>query len=240
MNQLELNDLYEKQSNIPEKMNFLVKPKENGWPIGTVTSNGQFKVNFGWEPEEIESSSRSKFSFDIMDIYLKNKPVSVNYDFSIIHDEKEIFSQSGRSTDSRNEYNAVEFFIPKHVSGPITVKLQNIDDNELAKVEIPLVVFESKEIVLESQSTTIPDWIRNNAKWWAEGSIEDNDFTSGIEFMIKEKIINIPKTTQSSTESEEIPSWIKNNADWWAQGLISDDDFVKGIQFLVENGIIKV
>ena len=47
------------------KMNFLVKPKENGWPIGTVTSNGQFKVNFGWEPEKIESSSRTKFSFDM-------------------------------------------------------------------------------------------------------------------------------------------------------------------------------
>jgi tetratricopeptide (TPR) repeat protein len=88
----------------------------------------------------------------------------------------------------------------------------------------------------------IPDWIKNNAQWWAEGGIGDKDFVTGIQFLIKEGIMQIPETAQSSTknDSQEIPVWIKNNADWWAQGLISDDDFVKGIQFLVKEGIIKV
>ena len=90
--------------------------------------------------------------------------------------------------------------------------------------------------------TKIPNWIRNTAKWWAEGAIGDSDFTSGIQFLIKEGIMQIPETAQSSNGegSEEIPSWIKNNADWWSQGLISDDDFVKGVQYLVEQGIIKI
>ncbi len=88
----------------------------------------------------------------------------------------------------------------------------------------------------------IPDWIRNNAKWWAQGAISDNDFVSGIQYLIKEEIMQIPETTRLPTvgESNEIPAWIKNNADWWSQGLISDDDFVKGIQYLVEKGIIKI
>ena len=92
------------------------------------------------------------------------------------------------------------------------------------------------------ESPLIPDWIRNNAKWWVQGSIGDNDFMSGIQFLIKEGIMNIPETAKTFTAdgSQEIPLWIKNNADWWSQGLISDDDFVKGIQYLVEQGIIRV
>jgi len=93
-----------------------------------------------------------------------------------------------------------------------------------------------------TEKSKIPDWVRNNAEWWAQGAIGDSDFVSGIQYLIKEGIIQIPETAKSSTtgDSGEIPSWIKNNADWWAQGLISDDDFVKGIQYLVENGIIVV
>ena len=87
----------------------------------------------------------------------------------------------------------------------------------------------------------IPDWIKDNAEWWAQGAIGDSDFVSGIQFLIKEGIVQIPETEKpTSIESQEIPSWIKNNADWWSRGLISDDDFVKGIQYLMEKGIIVV
>lgn len=81
-----------------------------------------------------------------------------------------------------------------------------------------------------------------NAKWWSEGNMNDDDFVSGIKFLVKERIMQIPQTTKAplSTGSEDIPSWIKNNADWWSQGLISDDDFLKEIQFMVENGIIVI
>jgi len=93
-----------------------------------------------------------------------------------------------------------------------------------------------------SQQSQIPDWVRGNAEWWAQGAIGDSDFVSGIQYLIKEGIMQIPETAQGATsdDSKEIPSWIKNNADWWAQGLITDDDFVKGIQFLIENGIMTV
>ena len=91
------------------------------------------------------------------------------------------------------------------------------------------------------ESLVIPEWVRNNAKWWAEGSIRDVDFLLGIQYLIKEAIMQIPETAQTSaSEGKEIPSWIKNNADWWSQGLISDDEFVQGIKYLVEHGIIKV
>jgi len=40
-------------------------------------------------------------------------------------------------------------------------------------------------------SESIPDWIKNNACWWAEGLISDDDFVKGIEYLVKEGIIKV-------------------------------------------------
>jgi len=50
--------------------------------------------------------------------------------------------------------------------------------------------------------TQIPDWIRNNAEWWAQGAIGDSDFVSGIQYLIKQKIMQIPPTVVSDSEDE--------------------------------------
>jgi hypothetical protein len=42
-----------------------------------------------------------------------------------------------------------------------------------------------------SSSNEIPDWIRNNAGWWADGQITDSDFVQGIQYLIKEGIMRI-------------------------------------------------
>jgi len=88
----------------------------------------------------------------------------------------------------------------------------------------------------------VPTWIKNNAKWWSDGQIDDDTFVSGIQHLMVEKIVNIPtlSTQSSETAQEKVPTWIKNNAKWWSEGLISEDDFVKGIEFLVSNGVIRI
>jgi len=47
----------------------------------------------------------------------------------------------------------------------------------------------------ESQTTSsdkkVPDWVKNNAKWWAEDLIGDTDFINGIEYLIKKQIMSI-------------------------------------------------
>ena len=118
-------------------------------------------------------------------------------------------------------------------------------ESTVYRKEIPFIVQKSQtpapKYSLTIQKFEIPTWIKNNAEWWATGTIGDNEFTSGIQFLIKEDIIKIPDTFQSAEgDSHEIPSWVKNNADWWAQGLISDNEFLNGIQYMVKNGIIKV
>lgn len=87
----------------------------------------------------------------------------------------------------------------------------------------------------------IPDWVRNNARWWAQGSIDDADFVQAIQYLIEQKIMMIPSTeSPSKASSQSLPDWIKDTALWWADGQVSDRDFVNGIQYLVSHGIIRV
>src|SRR5690348_16309884 len=86
----------------------------------------------------------------------------------------------------------------------------------------------------------IPSWIKNNAKWWSEGQIGDNDFVKGIQYLIQSGIMKVLQTQSGYGYSQQIPSWIKNNAGWWANGTITDSDFVKGIQYLIQENIMQI
>jgi hypothetical protein len=86
----------------------------------------------------------------------------------------------------------------------------------------------------------IPDWIKNNAGWWAEGQIDDQTLVNGMQFLIKEEIIQVSDTTSASNTSEFIPEWVKNTAGWWADGQISETEFLSAIQYLIRLGLIKI
>ena len=43
------------------------------------------------------------------------------------------------------------------------------------------------------ESTHVPDWIKNNAGWWADGQIDDSSFVSGLQWLISNGIIKIPE-----------------------------------------------
>ena len=87
----------------------------------------------------------------------------------------------------------------------------------------------------------VPDWIKNNAGWWATDQIDDSTFLQGIQFLIKEGIMVIPPTeTSESSQSQEVPAWVKNNAGWWATDAISETEFLNAIQFLIESGLISI
>ena len=37
----------------------------------------------------------------------------------------------------------------------------------------------------------IPDWIKSNAGWWADGQIDDSSFVSGLQWLISNGIMKI-------------------------------------------------
>lgn len=53
-------------------------------------------------------------------------------------------------------------------------------------------------LVQDAQAESlIPDWIKKNAIWWAEGTVDDATFLSGIEFLIEEDVINVSSESKS-------------------------------------------
>ena len=40
----------------------------------------------------------------------------------------------------------------------------------------------------------IPDWIKNNAGWWATDQIDDAAYVTSLQWLISNKIINIPSS----------------------------------------------
>ena len=94
--------------------------------------------------------------------------------------------------------------------------------------------------VTTADAASVPSWVKNNAGWWADGTIADSDFVTGIQYLIEQGIISVPSTTRSASTSDTIPDWVKNNAGWWADGTISENDFLNGIQYLIKMGIMKV
>ena len=45
---------------------------------------------------------------------------------------------------------------------------------------------------VSAADSSIPDWVKNNAKWWSEGTISETDYIQSLEYLINNGIINIP------------------------------------------------
>ncbi len=99
-------------------------------------------------------------------------------------------------------------------------------------------------LVTSSVSSTyaegVPAWVKNNAGWWADGTISESEFIQGIQFLIKDGVIVITPTEVSAEKSQSVPAWVKNNAGWWAEDTITDGEFVNGIQHLIQTGVISI
>jgi len=101
---------------------------------------------------------------------------------------------------------------------------------------VPLV---SSEVI--RGESTVPDWVKNTASWWASEQIPDSAFLQGIQYLIKEGIMIVEIPTEIDSEAaEEVPGWVKNTVGWWAEDKIHDTTFVAGIQYLIGKGIIVV
>jgi len=45
--------------------------------------------------------------------------------------------------------------------------------------------------IIAPQVSKIPSWIKNNAGWWADSTIDDDSFVSGIEYLVNNGIISV-------------------------------------------------
>mgnify|MGYP000984652594 FL=1 len=236
VSQNELQEIFSSNQFNADNIVLKFQPNENSIPLSGVTENGQFKINLWWE-NEMRSNSDAKLGYDILDTFLMDSPISVPYELKLFYNEKELLKKTGISTGSKTQSDGFEFFIPSDVSGILVAKFENLDGNKLAHLEFPLLV---DRIATAENQYFIPNWVKNNAGWWADGQIPDSAFVQGIQFLIKEGIIVVPATENETQDGSNIPEWIKTNAGWWAEGQIDDRTFANGIEFLINVGIIVV
>ena len=90
-------------------------------------------------------------------------------------------------------------------------------------------------------STYVPEWIKTYAQNWAKGDITDSEFMTGLDFMLKNKIIVIQNLDFSKNNSVgDVPPWFRNTAHWWSNDLISQQEFINAIKYLIQEDIILV
>ena len=151
ISQTELMDLFENEKITGDKIVLEIKPNSN--VLMGLTENSQFKIMLDWEPHKIKSGENIMLKFDILDVFLKDRPISVSYDLDVIHDNVMIFSENGISTGVKDTQNRVEFLVPENVAGPITVKFSNLDNSELAHLELPIIIDGESGITLQETAS---------------------------------------------------------------------------------------
>ena len=75
--------------------------------------------------------------------------------------------------------------IPANI-GQVEVELVG----EINGIEIDEII-RIEDVETGSADNIIPRWIKNNAGWWADGQIPDSAFVKGIQYLIKEGIIDV-------------------------------------------------
>ena len=238
-----IKELKEEASKVSDsQIDFRLKTSDQTqFPLEFATPDYRFKVFLSWEPEIIRAGEPVTFLVDFDELFSAKTKRVTEYDLTVIQNDTEIYKKhltGNVNSDTSNSHTIT--FTPEH-TGTANIFFSNIDENTLSRGNFIIVIEPSLEPqILTNIEPEIPSWIKNNAGWWADGSIDDDAFVQGIQFLIKENILQVPITSSQESTNNEIPSWIKNNAGWWADGSIDDDAFVQGIEYLMKNGVIVV
>ena len=177
------------------------------------TNNFNYQIHAFYGPEEpvqgCEMQWLIKFISKFDDTEFLNQ---VQFDFLVVDDnlvpQRSIAQEEGRQylyspsgqyildmivEEDPGEANYViwvyglspEGYIPDPVDTPV----------DYVEIKVPILPSEGGTIVPptpeQPPAQNIPEWIKNNAGWWADGAIDDNSFVQGIQFLIKEGIMTI-------------------------------------------------
>ena len=147
-------------------------------------------------------------------------------------------NQDGRGTPKINDDRILKIM-------PLNYGIDNFekciaDNNPIIESQPRQCTSKNGEKFVES-ILKIPNWIKENAKWWSLNQISDDDFTTGLQYMIHQKIIVMENEMIYEEKSElNLPLWLRDNAGLWSKGLLSDDEFLKNIQWMIDNDFIKL
>ncbi len=118
-----------------------------------------------------------------------------------------------------------------------TTQTPDVSIDEQIKQRIALAN-KLKQQMEQSNTTQIPFWVKDNARKWHDGTIDNAEFSKDIQYFISSGLIKTDEQVTPTTTFEHIPPWQKDVAQWWSQGVVSDYDYVNSIQYLLDKKII--
>jgi hypothetical protein len=134
------NDLNKLKNMISDNhMKFVLQPSEEKAALLTYTKNAEYSIILRHHPDVLVAGSDAAFLFEIR-VMPQNNTISVPFDFSIIHDGREIFKKHIISETSSE--NKIDVNLPTSVVGPIILQFENVGGNSYASADIPLTVKE--------------------------------------------------------------------------------------------------
>ncbi len=136
---------------------------------------------------------------------------------------------------------SITYFEKALAEEPDSVVINNYWDFANAVItKYPYTPTEKPKDPRYSWAAPIPEWIRPVAGWWSAGDISDAEFKSAMEFLLDNKIIQIPPTEMQSQPEKQIPQWVRDNAGMWADRQVADDMFLVAIHHLVEQRVLSI
>ena len=169
--------------------------------ICTFTAIGQSAFGYGGPPE---NNSANNFTVDIstnQESYVIGESViftgSVNkYDedrslrITVFDSSKNLIITKKTPVDTYGEFTYTVQLNEKFSDGKYVVKSQYGNSKSTVNTSSFLIIVGNIP-VMESGISEIPVWIKNNAGWWADGSIDDDSFVQGIQFLVQEGFMRI-------------------------------------------------
>lgn len=73
----------------------------------------------------------------------------------------------------------------------------------LLGVLILAVVLITPSLISSVSAQLVPDWIRNTAKWYGDGSISESEFLNAIKYLIENKIIKLDLVVEEKPKKAE-------------------------------------
>ena len=167
----------------------------------SISAIGQSAFGYGGPPE---NNSSNNYTVDItsdQESYTVGESViftgSVNkYDedrslrITIFDTSKNLIITKKTPVDTYGAFSYTVELNEKFSDGKYIVKSQYGNSKSTVQTS-SFMITAGNDSSITSDTSEIPVWIKNNAGWWADGSIDDNSFVQGIQFLVKEGFMKI-------------------------------------------------
>ena len=153
------------------------------------TEKGTLNVDFSTDPAEPNPNNILKMQIDFLNPNTDRIQEHIDYVVLVTKDGETIFGPIPLTHTS---------------SGSVKIPVEVLDEGIYnAEIEISGILFQPippekvafefavGDVQMNGGEISIPDWIKNNAGWWADGLIGDSDFVSGIQWLITNGIMKV-------------------------------------------------